>query len=87
MYPTEDAADILLALPYRSWSAIRFRANDQGIKRLRTSENRIPVTNPVYEKVCQQDMEYAEKEGLVLGTKNVQWSIPSVSVHLPATPA
>jgi len=73
MYPTEDAADILQALPYRSWSAIRYRAHDQGIKRLRATENRIPVTNPIYEKVCWQDMEYAEREGLVLGTKNVQW--------------
>jgi hypothetical protein len=77
MYPTRDAGDILTALPSRNWSGIRTRAMVLGIKRLRTTPNTIPVNNPRYVQVTYEDILYAEKEGLVLEPKSVQWSRPS----------
>ena len=74
LFPTEDAGDILEALPTRSWRAIRARASLKHIARQRNGPNSIPVNSPVYLDMAFEDLQYVERMGLVLTTKNAQWS-------------
>jgi len=74
IYSTEDAGDILKAFPTRSWRAIKAKAFQLNLPRLRKEKNCIPVNSPDFLDMSHEDMEYAANNDLVLTTKNVQWS-------------
>src|SRR5207248_2634340 len=46
MYSSEDAGDILKAFPTRSWRALKAKADELDITRVRRGENSIPVNKP-----------------------------------------
>jgi hypothetical protein len=73
MYPTEDAGDILQALPTRNWDGIKDKACELHIARIRKEKNTIPASSSYLLDMSYEDIVYAEKNGLVLTTKNVQW--------------
>jgi hypothetical protein len=72
MFPMADAAEILEALPDRSWKGITYRAQRLGIKRERGARpNSIHVTRTDYRTL--EDKKYEEENGLSSSVKNVQW--------------
>jgi hypothetical protein len=73
LYPLEDASDILQALPKRNWRAIKLKAIELGVRRIRTAPHSIPV-NAEFLGMSFEDIIYAAENNLVLSTRNPQWS-------------
>jgi hypothetical protein len=72
IYPHADAAEILKALPDRSWDGIQHRANRLNIERERKGRNSIYVTLESYGTL--EDRQYEEEHGLSPLGKKVHWS-------------
>jgi hypothetical protein len=78
MYPKEDAAVILQALPERSWTAIMNRAEKLGIKRERGRRpNSFNANDKSSSSSSQRDKEFEEAEGVSASVKGAQWLILS----------
>ena len=73
LYPTEDARDILRALPKRNWRAIKLKAIELGVRRSLAVKNSLMVSSDVAD-LSFEDIAYAVENSLVLSTKNLQWS-------------
>jgi hypothetical protein len=80
MYPQADAAEILNALPDRSWSSIMARAERKGIKRDRGRRpNSINVTASTLPVLSEQDSQFEAElkaRGVVVSASVTiaQWS-------------
>jgi hypothetical protein len=74
LYPTADRADLLQRFPNRSWTAIRLRAYDIGLRRSRhhSKQPTISTINDGYPALA--DIDYAQTHTLVLSDKKAQWS-------------
>ncbi|GHO95212.1 hypothetical protein KSF_052600 [Reticulibacter mediterranei] len=73
MYPKADGAEILAALPDRSWVSIMHRADRLYIDRERNTHNSIPTSAKNYGTL--EDKEYEKEHRLSPNSKNVQWSL------------
>src|SRR6185437_4039971 len=73
MYPTEEAIDVLKALPTRTWKAIHRRAEIQGIARVRDWSNSVKVWRTIYDEIPIVSIEYAEVHGLDPSSEAAQW--------------
>jgi hypothetical protein len=72
LYPTADAAEIIQALPTRTWTAIKNRSSELGVKRISNASNTIqPYV--AYFNVSLQDALYAREHDLDVNDKNPQW--------------
>jgi len=83
IYPKEDAAVILQALPERSWKSIMTRAERMGIKRDRGRKpNSFNVNTEVSLSSSQKDREFEEAEGVSPSVPGPQWRLTSRSLRL-----
>lgn len=76
MYANEDAALIIQALPYRTWRAIKLRAEDLGLRRLRGLQISNTRGYTDFIDASYRDIEYAKENDLDPSDKNVQWCSP-----------
>ncbi len=72
-YAHAEALDLLRAIPQRSYRAIKLRALELGLRRENMNRRYLPE-NGLDEGLCEEDRVYMQAHGLVLSTKNVQWS-------------